>query len=181
MAIDVIQEIKNNLGNTEVPKIDPNTQEPIKQEQLNPNVESAAIPVVLAGFYKNTRSAENAEKIMQQDGTEILNNLFKENTNPVIQAVADYAKSDTGDAKNAMQKTVGAIKKILKENLKDSNGIEIMNFFTDQRSNILKHLPGELHIGELLNDTTIDDNTNKMEGPMSGLMHGIEKIFSSSK
>jgi len=27
----------------------------------------------------------------------------------------------------------------------------------------------------------MDDRTNKMEGPMSGMMHGIEKIFSSNK
>lgn len=56
-----------------------------------------------------------------------------------------------------------------------------MAFFAEQRSNILKHLPVELHAGELLSDPAMDDKTNKMEGPMSGMMHTVEKIFSSSK
>ena len=66
MAIDIIQQIKQHLGNTSVPKIDPNTQEPVKQEKLNPDIESAAIPVVLVGFYKNTRSAEDADKLIKK-------------------------------------------------------------------------------------------------------------------
>jgi hypothetical protein len=31
-----------------------------------------------------------------------------------------------------------------------------------------------------LQDETIDDRTNKMEGPISNLMHNIEKGFSSA-
>jgi len=37
-----------------------------------------------------------------------------------------------------------------------------------------------LQIGKLLNDSTLDDRTNKMEGPISGLMHAIEKKFSDA-
>jgi hypothetical protein len=181
MAIDIIQQIKNHLGNTPVPKIDPNTQEPIKQENLNPDVESAAIPVVLVGFYKNTRNVEDADKIIKESDEETVNTLFKEHTEQVTNAVSEYSKTNPANARNAMERTVAAIKKVLTENLKAVNGTTVMNFFTDQRSNILKHLPVELHAGELLNDPAIDDRTNKMEGPMSGMMHTIEKIFSSSK
>ena len=92
-----------------------------------------------------------------------------------------YSKTDTDDARSVMERIVAAIKKVLQDNLKDVNGTTVMNFFSDQRSNILKHLPAELHAGELLNDPAMDDSTNKMEGPMSGMMHTIEKIFSSSK
>jgi hypothetical protein len=181
MAIDIIQQIKNQLGNTPVPKIDPNTQEPVKQEKLSPDVESAAIPVVLVGFYKNTRNAEDADKIIKAGNTETVKTLFKEHTEQVTNAVSEYAGTNSADAKNAIERTVAAVKKVLQDNLKDLNGTTVMNFFTDQRSNILKHLPVELHAGELLNDPAIDDRTNKMEGPMSGMMHTIEKIFSSSK
>ena len=182
MAIDIIQQIKNHLGNaSSIPKIDPNTQEPIKQEKLNPEVESAAIPVVLIGFYKNTRNADDAGKLIKEDSANTINTLFKEHTEQVTNAVGEYSKTTPDDAKNTMERIVTAIKKVLADNVKDVNGTSVMNFFSDQRSNILKHLPVELHAGELLNDPAIDDRTNKMEGPMSGMMHSIEKIFSSSK
>jgi hypothetical protein len=181
MAIDIIQQIKNHLGNTPVPKIDPNTQEPIKQEASNPEAESAAIPVVLVGFYKSTRNAEDAGELINESNNDTLQTLFKEHTDQVIQTVSEYSKTDTGKARDAMERTVVAIKKVLHDDVKNLNGTTLMNFFTDQRTNILKHLPVELHAGELLNDPAMDDRTNKMEGPMSGLMHTIEKIFSSSK
>jgi hypothetical protein len=181
MAIDIIQQIKDHLGSTTVPKIDPNTQEPLKQQTLNPDVESAAIPVVLVGFYKNTRCAEDADKLIKEGNAETINTLFKEHTEQVTNAVGEYSKANSDDARNAMERTVAALKKVLQENLKDLNGTTVMNFFSDQRSNILKHLPVELHAGELLNDPAMDDRTNKMEGPMSGMMHTIEKIFSSTK
>ena len=99
----------------------------------------------------------------------------------VINTIGKHSDAGTDAAKRALEKTVTAVKKIVTNNVKDLNGIAIMNFFTNQRTNILKHLPPELHGGELLNDPAMDDRTNKMEGPMSGMMHGIEKIFSSNK
>jgi hypothetical protein len=44
----------------------------------------------------------------------------------------------------------------------------------------LIYLPGYLQIGQALRDETLDDRTNKMEGPVSGFMHSVEKVFSSS-
>lgn len=182
MAIDIIHEIKNHLGNAPVPKIDPNTQEPVKEEKgfLN-NVESAAIPVALLGFYKNTRNEDDAINVMKQDDASTLKTLFKEHTDQVIKTVSNHSNADEGEAKTALEKTIAAIKKVVRDNVKDLSGFNIMAFFTNQRTNILKHLPTELHAGELLNDPAMDDRTNKMEGPMSGMMHGIEKIFSSNK
>ena len=51
---------------------------------------------------------------------------------------------------------------------------------TSQRHEILRYLPGKLKIGDLLNDESLEDNTNKMEGPVSSLMHKIENAFSSA-
>ena len=53
-------------------------------------------------------------------------------------------------------------------------------YVTDQRNNILVYLPAELQMSTVVNDNTLDDRTNKMEGPMSNSMHFIEKIFSGS-
>jgi hypothetical protein len=40
------------------------------------------------------------------------------------------------------------------------------------------YLPEALHMGDLLHDDTLDDNTNKMEGPVSSLMRNIGSVFS---
>ena len=181
MAIDIIQEVKNRLGNTSVPKIDPNTQEPIKEEQASHDVASATIPVVLFGFYKNTRNEHDANKLMEKSNEGSLKRLFREHTEDIINAVSNYSSTSADDARNTMEKTVAVVKDIVEQSIKSMNGTAIVNFFTDQRTNILKHLPAELHAGELINDPAMDDRTNKMEGPMSGMMHIIEKIFSSTK
>jgi hypothetical protein len=39
-------------------------------------------------------------------------------------------------------------------------------------------LPPALQMGDLLNDNTMDDRTNKMEGPISSMMHSIENKLS---
>jgi hypothetical protein len=49
---------------------------------------------------------------------------------------------------------------------------------SDQRHHILVYLPASLQLGELLNDSGMDDQTNKMEGPISNLVHNIENKFS---
>jgi hypothetical protein len=49
----------------------------------------------------------------------------------------------------------------------------------NQRNNILPFLPAELQMGELLHDNTLDDRTNKMEGPVSSIMRAIGGGFSN--
>jgi hypothetical protein len=56
----------------------------------------------------------------------------------------------------------------------------VRTFLIDQRNNILLYVPAELQIGKALHDNTIDDRTNKMEGPMSSHMHWLEKFFPST-
>lgn len=70
--------------------------------------------------------------------------------------------------------------RITKENLALDAGIrEVKIFFKSQINNILLYLPPTLHIGELLHDNTLDDNTNKMEGPISSLINRIGDAFST--
>ena len=181
MAIDLIEQIRNQLGYKPLPKIDPNTQEPATGITITPDIGNAAIPAVLTGFYKRSRSEESADKLININNQDILRELFCEQTEQVSESVAAYSRVSPRVAEDEMLKVTEAVKQVLRNNLKEVNGSTIKAFFTDQRSNILKHLPVELHMGELLNDTAMDDRTNKMEGPMSGMMHTIEKIFSSSK
>ena len=156
MKDDIIRKIEASLNiNDSLPKIDPNTQQPVNNQSVS--IYDAAVPAMLAGLYKKTRSEEGASEL------------------------ANYAGVSEADATTEMQNIADVSREYVVNDLKHDNATSLMNFFTAQRTHILTHLPAELHMGELINDTTIDDKTNKMEGPMSGLMHGIEKIFSSSK
>ena len=70
---------------------------------------------------------------------------------------------------------------VIKENISgEKSDNAVRQFLIDQRNNILVYLPAELQIGNVLNDNTIDDRTNKMEGPVSGYMHWLEKFFPST-
>ena len=55
---------------------------------------------------------------------------------------------------------------------------EVKVFFSNQKNNILLYLPAALNMGDLLHDASLDDNTNKMEGPISSLMQSIGSAFS---
>ena len=70
--------------------------------------------------------------------------------------------------------------KVTRENMPaEATPKDVKIFFSNQLKNILPYLPSALHVGDLLDDTTLDDNTNKMEGPISSLMHAIGSAFST--
>jgi hypothetical protein len=181
-SVDIIEQVRNYIGSKPIPKIDPNTQAPNDKLSSTPDIGNAVIPAVLVGYYKNTRNENDAAKLMHaEENNANLEYLFGNEKANVITSVANYTHVSETYAEDEMKQVVSAIKDVLIKDNKNLNGNTISNFFTSQRSNILKHLPVELNMGELMNDTSIDDRTNKMEGPMSGMMHTIEKVFSSTK
>jgi lysozyme family protein len=59
-----------------------------------------------------------------------------------------------------------------------ANEKEVKAFLNDQKSTILLYLPAALNMGTLLNDNVLDDQTNKMQGPLSSLIQSIGNAFS---
>jgi len=181
MATNIIEALQERLGYGPLQKIDPNTQE-IKAA---PNVAysrlaQAVIPATLVGIYKHTRSNEAAEQLISgKNSTSWLPLLFDDAADVVVKKVADYADVSASEAGAAMEKTASEAIKIIAENPGKTDGQNVKQYVAGQRNNILMYLPAELQIGSLLNDNTVDDRTNKMEGPVSDIMHSIEKIFSS--
>ena len=55
---------------------------------------------------------------------------------------------------------------------------KLRSYMNGQRHNILVYLPPSLQMGDLLNDNAMDDRTNKMEGPISSMMHSRENKLS---
>lgn len=184
MAINIVEEVQKKLGLPELQKIDPNTQEVKKPENMSAEnyLGQAAIPTVLIGLYKYSRTKEgNTDILVGELSGNLLQIIFGDLKNPVIESVADYTNNSSEYADNVMEVIARESVQIIREQLNGNNTDgAVRTFLTDQRNNILKYIPAGLQIGKVLQDDTVDDKTNKMEGPVSGAMHWIEKLFSSS-
>ena len=183
MSVNLIKTIQENLGFPPLKKIDPNTQQP---ETVNDEAEvnkfsQAAIPAVLTGLYMYVQSDEGAAAFLNADNnTNWVSKIFDDNRKEAIQTISAYALQSNADPVAKMNAIANEAVKAAKENLVADAGIkEVKLFFSDQKNNILLYLPAELKMGELLHNNTLDDNTNKMEGPISSLMQSIGSAFSN--
>ena len=167
-------------------KIDPNTQQVSAEHLTSPAAKfaQAAIPATLTFLYKFLKTDEGVAAVLSGNNFfDIIDVVFNNKRNEAVKRIADYS----GYAKETTEKEVNEILaeavRLIKENMKETtNATDIKNQVAAvERDNILPYLPAALNIGELLGDTTLDDKTNKMEGPISSLMHKIEKGFSSSE
>jgi hypothetical protein len=182
MSVNIIELLTKQQGIDMLPKVDPNTQDITDKENRVTNLLlQALIPSVLAGFYKYSRNDNNAEMIYTGgDSNEWPDILFGKDKDTLLKKIAHYASVEEAEASRKMETIAENTHRLLIENAAPANGTGIKKLLTDQRHNILNHLPGDIGIGNALNDTTLDDRTNKMEGPVSSFMHAIEKQFSST-
>jgi hypothetical protein len=182
MAINILEKMQQTWGCLPLQKIDPNTQQPIDNADAATHaqpLEQAAIVVVLAGLYKTLK--ENPTLNWGNDSTNFTTYIFGNDTSLIIDEVAKYATVGTEKAKTYIEKAATIAHDIIDAEIKDPTYEHLHDFILSQRNNILPYLPPTLQSGALLNDNTLDDNTNKMQGPISGLMHFFEKVFSDNK
>jgi hypothetical protein len=184
MAVNIVEEIQKNLGIPELQKIDPNTQEVKKPENVTPQnyLWQAAIPAVLLGLYKFTGDKEgNAAIINGSLSSNLLANIFGRGEQKAVEQVADYTGNTREYAAEKMELVAHQAIGVIRKNISgESTDTSVRQFLINQRNNILVYLPAELQLGNVLDDNTIDDRTNKMEGPMSSHMHWLEKFFPST-
>lgn len=184
MAINLVETIQKKLGFPELQKIDPNTQEVKKSENISVQnyLPQAAIPVVLLGLYKYSRTEEaNTELLKGELHQKLLKTIFGKTTQSVIDKVASYTGNTSKYTADRMEIIAWEALHIIRNSLSTQPaGTDVKTFLADQRHNILVHLPASLQIGEVLHDDTIDDRTHKMEGPISNHMHWLEKFFPST-
>ena len=176
MSKNLITLVQEELHLMPIEKIDPNKQ----QVDVGRNkLVQAALPAVLAGMFKATRTDEDARHLMQ-DGTDSwLNRIFGDQAEIIVDRVAHYAHTDKSTTAELMESAAATAYSLLQapeEGRLDATGLK--DALTKERHEILVYLPPQLDMGHLLNDPTIDDRTNKMEGPISNLMHKIENKFS---
>jgi len=181
MKANIVEVIQKNLEYPELQKIDPNIQE-TKDNYIQSPVEKlaqAAIPAVLAGLYRLSRTAEGAAVLLQPPKTNWLPDLFGDKKDGAVQKVAGYAGTDTAETRSQMENiATEAIRILRKDTGEDATPEKVKKYMSDHRHNILVYLPAAMAIGGMLDDEALDDRTNKMEGPVSNMVHKIEDKLS---
>jgi hypothetical protein len=182
MSTNIIEAVQKQMGYKPLHKVSPNTQEPVKpnDETMATDFEQAVVVSVLAGLYNKSKKDDDTA-IWGIASTNMLQEIFGEDREEVVMAVANYAHVGTQKAETEMHRAGVVAMQVIDKETSHGDAAKAEAYLTDQRQNILSYLPSTLHMGDLLHDPTMDDRTNKMEGPVSSFMHKIEGIFSSNK
>jgi hypothetical protein len=185
MATNIIDTVRKNLGLPELQKIDPNFQETRKasaQSQAD-RLTQAALPAVMAGLYRMTRTEEGARELANnyvRHGN--LSAIFRGHEQEVVRKVAAYAGVSEEAAITTMQGIADESVNVLNDAVGPDASFERMeHFMNGQRREILTHLPAALQMGETLGDETLDDRTQKMEGPVSSFVNRIGDTLSDGE
>ena len=176
MPINLVSLVQQNLGYPALIKMDANTQEAVIDTSLpaEDRFSQAAIPAVLITIYKYSRADENAEKLLKDEAVPEWMTLMQEKApGEMIQVVADYG--------NRMNAIAAESVRLIKLDIGEKGTIlDLKNLMADQRNFILPYLPAAMQLGAMLDDSTLDDRTNKMQGPVSGLMHAVGNKLAGS-
>jgi hypothetical protein len=189
MATNLFEEVNQMMGTPVTRKEQPARVKPEHEKTLY----GAAIPAALAGVYHLAASAQGSQRILNHlvNERQVIENpsnqgcvefTFGNNAEDVVKKVADYSGEPYSEAYSAVNEATSytyrlLIKVLVTEKLKAE---DITKYMVAQRHNILSQLPEALHLGHLLGDETLDDVSNKMDGPISTLIHKLGDSFSSS-
>ncbi len=181
MSINLLETVQKNLGYPPLHKIDPNTQDVFTDEKTPDKFSQAAIPAVLTAMYNYVQSDEGAAAFLQNENNcNWISKIFDDKTKKAIETISSYSLQSNAEPVLKMKEIATEAVKTVKENIGEHAEIkEVKLFFSNQINTILLYLPAALHMGKLLKDNTLDDNTNKMEGPISSLMKIIGSAFST--
>ncbi len=181
MSINLLETVQKNLGYPPLHKIDPNTQDVYENTPAEDKFSQAAIPAVLTAMYNYVQSDEGAAAFLQNDNsTNWISKIFDDKTKKAVDTISSYALQSNADPILSVNEIAAEAVKVVKENISEHADIkEVKLFFSNQINTILLYLPAALHMGKLLQNDTLDDTTNKMEGPVSGLMKSIGSVFST--
>jgi len=178
----LIEKIQANLGYAPLHKIDPNSQETIEKKEIptEDKLPQAAIPAVLTAIYKFTKTEEGCKAILSSaPASDWLDVIYEGNESGAVDKVSQYAGVSADEAERNMENIADEAVRLIKEQAGENGKPDkVKTFIKDQRHSILVHLPAAMQLGDLLNDEALDDRTNKMEGPISNLIHKIEDKFS---
>lgn len=187
MSTNITELLQQALNSKPLQKVNPNTQEVDKAATDTTNaskLQQAVIAAVLTGLYKITRTHEGAERVLGGNiSTTWGDLLFDDGKEALVSRITKYSVSSPAAVEGEIEMAGNEAAGIIKTNAggaKTATADNVITYMKDQRNNILQYLPAALQLGALLDDDTLDDHTHKMDGPVSGLMHAIERAFSGT-
>jgi hypothetical protein len=187
MSLNLLQNIQENLGYPPLQKIDPNLQD-IATDPTTPNenrLAQAAIPSALLALYKYIKTDEGADAVKRENySPNWVDLVFGDVKEEAVNRIAAYAHYQNNIVEEHLATILNEAVRLFREQKAvnaEANTENVEQMIATERNNILPYLPASLNMGELFGDTTVDDKTNKMEGPISSLMHKIESAFSNPK
>jgi hypothetical protein len=185
MSINILEELRKNVGMPPLIKVDPNTQTVIvtTEKEKENKLMQAVVPAVVAGLYDCARSEEGLDFLAGTSSTpDWIQLLFSKNASEVKQRLAVYSDNSLDAVQTHFNSVAAEGVKILRSAAANPDKrVSIRNITAAQRDLFLPYLPAALRIGTLLEDNTLDDRTNKMEGPVSTIMHKIETILTGNE
>jgi hypothetical protein len=184
MSINLLETVQQNLGYPPLQKIDPNTQQVTANDKTpdEDKFSQAAIPAILTGMFKFVQSEEGATVFLMNDNRNTwMDRIFPDHQKEAIESISAYSKQSDEDPVAKMNEIANETEKLVKEQLpENATPRDLGEFFRHQKNHILLYLPAALNLGKLLNDNALDDNTHKMEGPISSLMRNIGTALSNT-
>lgn len=178
MAHNIVNAMLERFAFNSFEKISPNFQKETLESEDAKTYVQAAVTATLAGMYKYASTEEGSGNLFNLRPSELLDRFFEDHKDAIIQSVSDYGKRPKESTAMFMEKIAEEGVHIVREQVGEKGTPEqVRSYITGQRHHILVYLPPDLHFGELIDDNSLDDRTNKMEGPVSGLMHFFEQLF----
>jgi len=185
MAINLLEKTTEILGYAPLKKVDPNTEKIKVDSGTHDNqlLAQTVIPTVLAGLSQLSKSEEGIMNIVTGSQFGWASLIFGQYKEEVVGNIAGFVGRDYQSIEQKINEVANQAVKLIRENCSDvsDNYSKMKDFIKSQRDNILPFLPPEIHLGNVLNNSTIDDKTNKMQGPLSSLMHKIEAGFGGNE
>ncbi len=169
------------MGYPPIHKVDPNTgdtaiPQPTDREKLG----QSAIPAALATVAKFAASERGFDLLAQGPHSQDWIPEMLGTPHPdIITQIARYAGTDPSTAKQAFEEAIhqGIHMGNHVQDAQDPKPAR-KKFYADLLTTALTYLPSAIKVGDSLDDNTLDDNTHRMEGPLSNIAHAIEKTFS---
>ena len=182
MAENIVTKVQEQMGFAPFEKIDPNKTlgkiDLWQHKTANHFIQAAAI-TVLVGIFEKGSKATGIPALMNAAKTgNILSVIFGNQKNEVLQSVAHYGDQTMETTSDTMSEIASTAISLIQTSVnKNANDDQVAAYIAGQRHNILVYLPPELQLSHILNDNTIDDETNKMEGPVSTMVHFFEDLM----
>ncbi len=180
--MNLIETLTKHFGYDPLAMIDPNTQDIVQksgEEDLH-RFSQAAIPVILVGLHRLLATDAGAETVLYpKTSTNWVSTIFGNDAPNVVDRVNAYSGFDQAGTEGKLNDIANKAASLIKEAAAPSEKpVDIKAVLESQIDNILTYLPPSLHLGDLLDENTLDDRTHKMQGPISSLMQAIGSGFS---